>query len=224
MSQLASVEWLKKDGERVKAGEPRNPSVWSARLSQWTSSRNVEGLSTPRCSAAIAPSAVSKRLAELEHALGCTLLTREPRGMRLTPAGETLLHHTRRMLASAEQIALELAEHARGVRGFVRVFQEMGLKVVAEGIESAAQAEVLRISGCDVLQGYAIGGPMGEAAFLSWVSERRLARAGTDDDAVLQPACPAIRHERSLRCIRFRALWRSRCASRSCTHGILAAP
>ncbi|MCJ2096015.1 LysR substrate-binding domain-containing protein [Methylobacterium sp. J-072] len=75
--------------------------------------------------AAIAPSAVSKRLAELEHALGCTLLTREPRGMRLTPAGETLLHHTRRMLASAEQMALELAEHAHGVRGFVRMLANL---------------------------------------------------------------------------------------------------
>ncbi|WP_336492612.1 LysR family transcriptional regulator [Methylobacterium nigriterrae] len=75
--------------------------------------------------AAIAPSAVSKRLAELERALGCTLLTREPKGMRLTPAGETLLHHTRRMLASAEQITLELAEHARGVRGFVRVLANL---------------------------------------------------------------------------------------------------
>ena len=75
--------------------------------------------------AAIAPSAVSKRLAELEGALGCALLTREPRGMRPTPAGETLLHHTRRMLASAEQISLELAEHARGVRGFVRVLANL---------------------------------------------------------------------------------------------------
>lgn len=75
--------------------------------------------------AAIAPSAVSKRLAELERALGCDLLTREPRGMRPTPAGETLLHHTRRMLAGAEQIALELAEHARGVRGFVRVLANL---------------------------------------------------------------------------------------------------
>jgi len=74
---------------------------------------------------AIAPSAVSKRLAELERALGCELLTRDPRGMRPTPAGETLLHHTRRMLASAEQIALELAEHARGVRGFVRVLANL---------------------------------------------------------------------------------------------------
>lgn len=71
--------------------------------------------------AAIAPSAVSKRLAELERALCCELLTREPRGMRPTPAGETLLHHTRRMMASAEQISLELAEHANGLRGFVRV-------------------------------------------------------------------------------------------------------
>ncbi|MCJ2035338.1 LysR family transcriptional regulator [Methylobacterium sp. J-068] len=75
--------------------------------------------------AAIAPSAVSKRLAELERVLGCELLTRDPKGMRPTPAGETLLHHTRRMLASAEQITLELAEHARGVRGFVRVLANL---------------------------------------------------------------------------------------------------
>ena len=74
---------------------------------------------------AIAPSAVSKRLVELEWALGCELLTRDPKGMRPTPAGETLLHHTRRMLASAEQITLELAEHARGVRGFVRVLANL---------------------------------------------------------------------------------------------------
>lgn len=75
--------------------------------------------------AAIAPSAVSKRLAELERALGCVLLTRDPKGMRPTAAGETLLHHTRRMLASAEQIAVELAEHASGVRGFVRVLANL---------------------------------------------------------------------------------------------------
>ncbi|AWN55836.1 LysR family transcriptional regulator [Methylobacterium sp. 17Sr1-1] len=75
--------------------------------------------------AAIAPSAVSKRLGEMEQALGCQLLTREPRGMRPTPAGETLLHHTRRMLASAEQIALELAEHAKGVRGIVRMLANL---------------------------------------------------------------------------------------------------
>ena len=96
--------------------------------------------------AAIAPSAVSKRLAELERALGCALLVREPRGMRPTPAGETLLHHTRRMLASAEQIALELAEHARGVRGFVRVLANLSaiVQFLPEDLQAflAAQAGI----------------------------------------------------------------------------------
>ncbi|WP_407524651.1 LysR substrate-binding domain-containing protein [Methylobacterium oryzisoli] len=98
--------------------------------------------------AAIAPSAVSKRLVELEHALGCTLLTREPKGMRPTPAGETLLHHTRRMLASAEQIAVELAEHARGVRGFVRMLANLSaiVEFLPEDLQSfLAAQEAIRI-------------------------------------------------------------------------------
>jgi DNA-binding transcriptional LysR family regulator len=75
--------------------------------------------------AAIAPSAVSKRLVELEQTLGVTLLERRSRGMTVTPAGETLLHHARRMLHNAEQIALELAEHAKGVRGIVRMLANL---------------------------------------------------------------------------------------------------
>jgi DNA-binding transcriptional LysR family regulator len=75
--------------------------------------------------AAIAPSAVSKRLAELEQTLGVELLERGARGMGVTPAGETLLHHARRMLRNAEQIALELAEHAKGVRGIVRMLANL---------------------------------------------------------------------------------------------------
>ena len=35
-----------------------------------------------------------------------------------------------------------------------------------------AQADVLRVIGCDVLQGYAIAAPMAEAAFLAWVAAR----------------------------------------------------
>ncbi|ACL59760.1 LysR family transcriptional regulator [Methylobacterium nodulans] len=75
--------------------------------------------------AAIAPSAVSKRLVELEQSLGVTLLVRQARGMAVTPAGETLLHHARRMLHNAELIALELAEHAKGVRGIVRMLANL---------------------------------------------------------------------------------------------------
>ena len=70
---------------------------------------------------AIAVSAASKRLVELEEALGVPLFIRNARGMALTPAGETLLTHARRMLLSVEKIGLELAEHAQGVRGYVRM-------------------------------------------------------------------------------------------------------
>jgi DNA-binding transcriptional LysR family regulator len=70
---------------------------------------------------AIAVSAASKRLLELEQAIGVALFVRKPRGMDLTPAGETLLTHARRMLLSVEKIGLELAEHAQGVRGYVRM-------------------------------------------------------------------------------------------------------
>ncbi|QIG79577.1 putative bifunctional diguanylate cyclase/phosphodiesterase [Stakelama tenebrarum] len=45
----------------------------------------------------------------------------------------------------------------------------LGREAVAEGIESEAQAKVLRVIGCDALQGYGIAQPMDEAEFLSWV-------------------------------------------------------
>jgi DNA-binding transcriptional LysR family regulator len=69
----------------------------------------------------IAVSAASKRLLELEQAVSAALFVRQPKGMTLTPAGETLLHHARRMLADIEKIGIELAEHAQGIRGYVRM-------------------------------------------------------------------------------------------------------
>jgi diguanylate cyclase (GGDEF)-like protein len=54
----------------------------------------------------------------------------------------------------------------------------LGCEAVAEGIESDAQAAVLRVIGCDVLQGYAIAEPMAEDDFIAWaraVEPRRAA-------------------------------------------------
>jgi len=74
---------------------------------------------------AIAVSAASKRLLELEQAVGAVLFERKARGMQLTPAGETLLHHARRVLRDVENIGIELAEHASGVRGYVRMMANL---------------------------------------------------------------------------------------------------
>ncbi len=69
----------------------------------------------------IAASAISKRLTELEATVGTQLLYRHTRGVDLTPAGESLLHHARSVLFSLEKMQGELSEYADGVRGHVRV-------------------------------------------------------------------------------------------------------
>ncbi|MGF6332259.1 DNA-binding transcriptional LysR family regulator [Pseudomonas sp. BS3782 TE3695] len=74
---------------------------------------------------AIAVSAASKRLMELEEAFGISLFVRQAKGMTLTPAGETLLHHARQMLFNVEKMGLELGEHSHGVRGYVRMLANL---------------------------------------------------------------------------------------------------
>ena len=69
----------------------------------------------------IAASAVSKRLSDLETAVDTALLYRHSRGVTLTPAGESLLHHARTVLFGLERMQGELSEYAEGVRGHVRM-------------------------------------------------------------------------------------------------------
>ena len=44
----------------------------------------------------------------------------------------------------------------------------LGCEAVAEGIELTDEAEMLRVIGCDVVQGYVIAEPMDEDAFIAW--------------------------------------------------------
>jgi diguanylate cyclase len=55
----------------------------------------------------------------------------------------------------------------------------LGCQAVAEGIESEAQAAVLQVLGCDVLQGYAIALPMAEEQFLHWAEAAAPRRAAS---------------------------------------------
>lgn len=70
----------------------------------------------------IAPSAASKRLSDLEAVLEAPLLYRHTRGVDLTPAGESLLHHARAILAGFQRMQSDLSEFAEGVRGHVRMY------------------------------------------------------------------------------------------------------
>ncbi|WP_290604155.1 EAL domain-containing protein [Janthinobacterium sp.] len=47
----------------------------------------------------------------------------------------------------------------------------LGLSVTAEGVESAADAEVLRHAGCDELQGYYFARPMPQAQLATWLAQ-----------------------------------------------------
>ncbi len=86
----------------------------------------------------IAASAASRRLCDLEQDLGLELFARTPKGMQLTPAGDTLLLHARHMLLNAEAMRVELREYGQGVRGHIRVLANISSIVafLPEDLES----------------------------------------------------------------------------------------
>jgi DNA-binding transcriptional LysR family regulator len=72
--------------------------------------------------ASIVGSAISKRLAQLEHQVGTQLLARKRHGVVPTAAGQTLLEHARGMLDSAARIERDMQSYVLGGRGQVRIF------------------------------------------------------------------------------------------------------
>lgn len=65
--------------------------------------------------------AVSQQIARLEKQVGVKLIEREPRGIRLTPAGEVLVRHTERVMAQLAAADEELQEVATMARGRLRI-------------------------------------------------------------------------------------------------------
>ncbi|HDR9154994.1 TPA: LysR family transcriptional regulator [Burkholderia vietnamiensis] len=70
----------------------------------------------------LAPSSASLRVKNLEDSVGVTLLSRHPRGVALTAAGQVLLEHARRCLAQLDQMRSDLLPFAEGLTGHVTVF------------------------------------------------------------------------------------------------------
>jgi diguanylate cyclase (GGDEF)-like protein len=54
------------------------------------------------------------------------------------------------------------------VDGVVRLAHALGLRVVAEGVETASQRDILLNLGCDELQGYFFAHPMSASKLLAW--------------------------------------------------------
>jgi diguanylate cyclase (GGDEF)-like protein len=58
------------------------------------------------------------------------------------------------------------------IKGVVGLANALSLSVVAEGVETAAQMEFLRTSGCHVLQGYYIARPLPVDQLEAWIAAR----------------------------------------------------
>lgn len=69
----------------------------------------------------IEPSAISKRIAQLEDTLGTPVLVRGRRGALPTPAGRALLEHARTVLFTMDRIEADMAAFRGGIKGQVRV-------------------------------------------------------------------------------------------------------
>jgi DNA-binding transcriptional LysR family regulator len=65
--------------------------------------------------------AVSQQIARLEAQAGVKLIERQPKGVRLTAAGEALMRHTERILAQLAEAQAELGEIASSARGRLRI-------------------------------------------------------------------------------------------------------
>ncbi|WP_165720735.1 LysR family transcriptional regulator [Bordetella trematum] len=65
--------------------------------------------------------AASRRISLLEHRLKCTLFDRSHKGVALTAAGVTLLHHAKQLLIQLNQMQADLDEHSSGRRSALRV-------------------------------------------------------------------------------------------------------
>ena len=63
----------------------------------------------------------SERILGMEDTLGVPLLTRDRRGVQVTPAGRTLVHHARLVLQQMERMQGELGDYGRGFKGHVRL-------------------------------------------------------------------------------------------------------
>ena len=67
-------------------------------------------------------------------------------------------------------VDIETSEKARViVQAVIQLIKGVECEIVAEAVETVAQADILRAMGCDTVQGYIFSAPMFEQEYLAWI-------------------------------------------------------
>jgi diguanylate cyclase (GGDEF)-like protein len=72
---------------------------------------------------------------------------------------------------------VRVPEQRRLVASIIEIGKSLGIKVVAEGVETMEQAQILQGLGCDFLQGFAFARPMPADQITSWIKAGTWRRA-----------------------------------------------
>lgn len=83
------------------------------------------------------------------------------------------IHATKLKIDRAFVVALPDDPRAFSIiRAIARLGQELGMEIVAEGVENRAQVDALYEAGVQLIQGYFYARPMSDTALLSWLNNR----------------------------------------------------
>ncbi|MBS9475621.1 putative bifunctional diguanylate cyclase/phosphodiesterase [Ancylobacter radicis] len=110
--------------------------------------------------------------------------------------GHASLTHLRRLPVDVIKIDRSFIadmEHSAADRAIVHAVialgRELGMSVLAEGIENEGQRASLHLLGCHLAQGYLFGHPMQAARAAEWM-QRQAARLGAGSKVITFPAAP----------------------------------
>jgi diguanylate cyclase (GGDEF)-like protein len=85
------------------------------------------------------------------------------------------------------------------VRATITLAHELGLEVVAEGVETDLATRLVTEMGCDVIQGFGLGRPMPLDQVLAWLDRRAVYRRSlADDEVVDRPTLTRVTEVRSI--------------------------
>ncbi len=162
--------------DRSRAAGPLRSAAAQARLRARSGSRSR----SPKARSSTIPDHAIDNLQRL-HALGCRLAIDD------YGTGYSSLAYLRRLpvheLKIDKTFVLGMARDASDaviVRSTIDLAHNMGLMVVAEGVEDEATLERLRALGCDMVQGYLLSRPLAAAELVAWMRGSVWTRAARD--------------------------------------------